>query len=653
MADRPVTYYVDKTYDSEKRKYVYNSKEIVLNLIDELLKPKYNKITFYCHNFGGFDVVFIKVILEYNDIHPDTRYKLDIMFRDNRILSIKISQKINGLTRMLTIKHSYPLLGTSLEKLGKDFKVETLKGIFPYTFYTEDNLYYVGGTPDRKFFNDLSDKNWVSMYKNDWSFKHESIKYLESDLMPLYQVITKANKQVFLDYGLNMIDDLTISKLALELFLSKYYNENIPKIDKPSMYNDIKQGYYGAITEVYKPYGEDLCYYDVNSLYPYVALQDMPGLICTKQSFYNIDKNIDDYFGLFYCEIETPLDSYLGLLPVRNNSGIEFPLGKWKGWYFSEELKFAKENGYKIKMLKGYTFNRESNVFNRYIQTIYEIKSNPKDSTQKSMAKSLLNNLLGRFGIHMDKPSTEIVNYKTMDTISAMKKVISSENISEGKRLITYINKLDPEIISSHNLDYIKILDKYKDIETRSFEATSVVISAAVTAYARIYISKIKHNIMANGGLIYYSDTDSIVTSKKLPDYLLSSSELGKLKLEHEIDKAIFISGKTYCLIDKKGNFINIAKKVKSSCLTYKDYLDLLNNKHVTTAVKTQSKTDWKNGFVEINNMNVTLKTDSYKKRIKIYDLLGKWRDTKPIIYNQLDLSLIRYIPNQFAPNLL
>jgi len=48
------------------------------------------------------------------------------------------------------------------------------------------------------------------------------------------------------------------------------------------MYHDIKQAYYGGITEVYKPYGRDLFYYDVNSLYPSVALKDMPGLGCSK-----------------------------------------------------------------------------------------------------------------------------------------------------------------------------------------------------------------------------------------------------------------------------------------------------------------------------------------------------------------------------------
>ena len=41
-------------------------------------------------------------------------------------------------------------------------------------------------------------------------------------------------------------------------------------------------------------------------------------------------------------KIEAPEDIYIGLLPVRYYLGIEFPVGKWEGWYFSEQLKFAK-----------------------------------------------------------------------------------------------------------------------------------------------------------------------------------------------------------------------------------------------------------------------------------------------------------------------
>ena len=103
---------------------------------------------------------------------------------------------------------------------------------------------------------------------------------------------------------------------------------------------------------------ETICfYYDVNSLYPYVALQDMPGLICSKLNYYDDKQDISSLFGFFYCSIDAPLNSYLGLLPLRTQSGLIFPLGKWEGWYFSEELKFAKEQGYNIKVLFSNSIN--------------------------------------------------------------------------------------------------------------------------------------------------------------------------------------------------------------------------------------------------------------------------------------------------------
>ena len=114
-----------------------------------------------------------------------------------------------------------------------------------------------------------------------------------------------------------MTGSITISGLAVRTFLKDFYNKNIPNINKTSIYRDIKEGYYGGITEVYKPIGRNLYYYDVNSLYPYVALQDMPGLTCKKLLFYNNSTEIDNLFGFFYCSIDTPLDIYLGLLPLR------------------------------------------------------------------------------------------------------------------------------------------------------------------------------------------------------------------------------------------------------------------------------------------------------------------------------------------------
>ena len=385
-----------------------------------------------------------------------------------------------------------------------------------------------------------------------WSFYDETIKYLNNDLYSLYEVLVKANKQVFLDFNINMSEHITISGLAVKIYLKDFYNNNIPDINKASLYKDIKEAYYGGITEVYKPYGENLYYYDVNSLYPFVALQDMPGLICNKEVWYEGYDDINSLFGFFYCIVETPLDGYLGLLPVRNK-GLTFPLGKWEGWYFSEQLKFAKENGYKITVLKGYSFNKEKNVFGDYINKVYKIKSNPINQSQKSMAKSLLNNLLGRFGINYEKPVTEILSDNEFNNKMLMHKIMSYKQISENKYLVSYIPKLDYEIINSHKLDFIKIVNKFKDKELQSIATTSVAISAAVTAYARIHISKLKLEILKQNGELYYSDTDSIVTNIKLPDSLVNANKLGLLKLEHQLDQAIFISNKLYWMRDING----------------------------------------------------------------------------------------------------
>lgn len=51
---KPVIYYIDKeTLDSSKT---------ILSLVNELIRPKYDKVTFYCHNLGGYYIVFKSII---------------------------------------------------------------------------------------------------------------------------------------------------------------------------------------------------------------------------------------------------------------------------------------------------------------------------------------------------------------------------------------------------------------------------------------------------------------------------------------------------------------------------------------------------------------------------------------------------------------
>ena len=53
----------------------------------------------------------------------------------------------------------------------------------------------------------------------------------------------------------------------------------------------------------------------------------------------------------------------------------------------------------------------------------------------------------------------------------------------------------------------------------------------------------------------------------QLPENMISNKEIGKLKLEHEINKGIFISDKLYCFFDKNNK--NIKSNLYKKCNSY------------------------------------------------------------------------------------
>jgi hypothetical protein len=142
-----------------------SSDSVVLNLVNELLRSKYSKTTFYCHNLGGFDVIFlIKVLVDYNDNNNNNeKYDLSFKFRENTILSITITKGSNKVT----IKDSYAIFNSSLRDLAKSYDCNFKKSYFPYKFSTTDNLFYEGITPGINYYEDIS----INQYKEIYSDK--------------------------------------------------------------------------------------------------------------------------------------------------------------------------------------------------------------------------------------------------------------------------------------------------------------------------------------------------------------------------------------------------------------------------------------------------------------------------------------------------
>lgn len=286
----------------------------------------------------------------------------------------------------------------------------------------------------------------------------------------------------------------------------------------------------------------------------------------------------------------------------------------------------AKDKGFKIKVIYGYSFNREVNVFKDYVEDLYKTKAESLDKVHRNISKSLLNNLLGRFGMSIIKPITTILDDKTLDELSLTRVIINTLPISSNSNLVTLEGKVSKDICREFAVDYIEAMEKVYNIKSlnksRQFSNVNVAISATVNSYARVYMAKLKLELLSKGYTLYYTDTDSIVVDKPL-DPSLIGGELGKFKLEHKIKRGYFISSKFYCLVtdldDGKNGLIVKAKGADSSTLNESDFVKLLKMDNVKVN-KTSSKIRYADGSVDISSKEVTFNANAYKNRVKVYN---------------------------------
>jgi DNA polymerase type B, organellar and viral len=647
----PKIYYLTDYFDNTTT----SSNKLVLKCIDEMLNYANSNYIYYVHNLGKFDIIFLqKILLDYN-LNVKDKYVLTPLYRDNKILRLIIKSKENRSIKIYLVD-SMNLLNDKLSKLSKDYDVNTTKGYFPYSFVNKHNLNYEGLTPHISYYNSNLDTDWYySTLSLNWNLKSETLNYLAKDLSSLLEVLIKFQDHLFLDHNLEMTDCLTISSLAKNKFLKHYLNDSkIPLINSNTLFNFIYSSYFGGNTEVYKPFGINLIYLDVNSLYPYNAMNPMPGIDCNwVESFDKNGLNLDQLFGVFHAEVITS-DLYIGLLPVKTNTGIIYPNGKFSGIWTSIELQFARKYGYKIKVTKGYQFSTSENVFKFYVEELSKLK-NKLTGSQRQVIKSLLNNLLGRFALDYVKPITKTVNKKVLDNILATRVVKTLKEMNSDSFVLTYMPLLDKEVCESHNIDYYKAIlnERSHNIEkfVNVFQDTSIIISAFTNAYARVHMNKIKLDILAAGSSLFYSDTDSIVTDlslDKLKELMPGKvgTELGQLKFEYIIRKGYFISNKVYALLLNDGTIIKKGKGFSTDSISFSDYEQMYHYSQSIKANKIYGKTNYSLGSVLIENKKIIIDWNSYKKRDKIYNSKTNiWIDTRPLLFDNLTRSLAVYIP--------
>jgi len=578
---------------------------------------KYDNYKVYIHNMAGFDAIFLlKILAELGNIKP--------IIHNGDLISINFKFKNYNII----FKDSLKILITSLRKLAKLFAVEVQKSNFPYSFVNENNLDYIGPIPDFKYFDGISslDYNCYIENYNIWNLRDEAIKYCEIDCISLYQVLLKFNSLIFNLFHINIHKYPTLSSLAFAIFRINFLLENtIPQLTG-QVAKDIRQGYTGGSVDMYIPEnieGKKVFCYDVNALYPSV-MKDWAMPIGKPTLFEgNIREINPNAFGFFYCKITAPNNLLHPILQthVKTVDGIRTiaPLGTWFDMIFSEEMDNAVKLGYKFEILWGYTF-KKNYIFKNYVNILYGLRIlHPKPDPLNYITKLLLNSLYGRFGME-----DSFADFLILDNKSYTKFEKDPKN-----NLLNVVPLGDKFLIKHRPLD--KDINTFLDNATETHNV-SIGIAAAITAYARIHMSQFKNNPNFN---LFYSDTDSIYIDRPLPDYMISSTILGKMKLEYICNRAIFLAPKVYYLETEDGKVIYKVKGLKHEVdLTLSDFESLLYKDTFIKKVQNVWRKSLNEGHIEILEQLYTLKVTENKRKL-IFDENNKLIDTLPFIINE------------------
>ena len=564
------------------------SKQMLFDFIShfEICVKKNDSLkTVYFHNFGRFDGI---IILRYY-ADRGNKYRIKTLMRNHKLYELKVY--IDGKL-LLCFRDSCTLLPSTLEALGKTLCPELgSKGSIPHSELEVSNLQGHSG---------------------------DLINYLRQDILLLGGVMLKAQDILWGKYHIDIVKVMTLSSLSLKIFRQNYFDDEAFHIHLPTRNQDsfIRRGYYGGHADVYKPYGENLYYYDVNSLYPYIMnAYPMPcGIPVWKNNLESVE--LDSLFGFIEAFVVCPTNISRPFLPYKDKTGtLVFPTGKFVGVYYSEELKFARNLGYHIIPLRGYLFEKKDSPFKGFVSHLYESRLESKKSGDEAMSyfyKILMNTLYGRFGINPESTVTEICNQKKYEELMKKDNFQCAEKLTDHYYIVNCITNKN---------------SMTDDTEWDPPRMSAVQLSAAITACARIhmypYISRDD---------CYYTDTDSVVLGSPLPDEAISSTEMGKFKLEHLVKRGIFLAPKSYMLdIEDDRHIIKHkgpAKDLVTSEWFQRQLADLSLMEQISTSAN--FRIDWKELKIVKKDLLINLGLQQSTKRDNVYDDNNVWIDTRP-----------------------
>lgn len=463
-------------YDGVRKWPAWSAEELV-KLMHDLAKGLNGKRVYWAHFGGRFDNLFILSELL-------KRYELKFYVVGSSL--VKVKAYACG-SKLFELRDSFNILPASLAQLARSFAV-TLKDT----------------AVDRRNITALSDE--------------EVVEYCATDCVALREVLIAARAK----FGVQDFK-LTIASQARTDWAKVAGEEQYRCVAELDEY--FRKAYYGGRVEVFTRKGENLNYYDVNSMYPWaMSAHDFP-----YGATHRTRVREQGQLGVYTVEVTCP-PMAIPLLPHRRDGKLVFPTGKWVGTYASPELDEAERLGYSFRVVSGVAWRGAAKPFGAYVAKWHKVKQEAAasgDEALKFIAKLHLNTLYGKLGQRREH------------------RVLTTE-------------------LTAGCEDFLPLLGIYSRQEESRLPFTHAHLAVFVTAYARVHLHRLLTAAAATGE-VYYCDTDSLVTSATLK----TGAALGELKLEHRVRKGVFLLPKVYALRDEDGRDTMRAKGFSAEALTW------------------------------------------------------------------------------------
>jgi cell fate (sporulation/competence/biofilm development) regulator YlbF (YheA/YmcA/DUF963 family) len=427
-----------------------------------------------------------------------------------------------------------------------------------------------------------------------WTKKEKEtvINHNKNDVMALYSIMNCYRNIIFELFKIDFLSCLTLASLGLKCFRTTIevdipnpfiylkFNQETKRreywYEKPEE-SFCRSAYFGGRCEVFDLNKHfDCIYLDKVSMYPGVMVRNkMPfGFGYWERDKIKLNQIIESESEIsgfievivkYNMKVSKEATKY-PVLPVKLNERTCFTNCTIRGVYTIPELRYAYQCGYDIEVKQAFLFEDMKNIFDKYILKLFEVKKTSKFG-RREVAKRLMNALSGKFGQRIEQNIPKYTFFESEDQLQSY--------LSENPQITQYSTSINKDTKICH------IIEKGVRVSIKSF--MNVCLSAYITSIARVELIKQIHELFRIKIPAFYSDSDSIVTTKSCLKYLTLSKELGGWDIEKDFDEIVCLAPK--CYVYKKDNVIKIVVKgldrkkteeIEKSVKTIEEAIELL-----------------------------------------------------------------------------